>query len=122
MSKDNLNHGKDPGRHGKDPARHVCLRVCMWGGPCCLFVSPPPPPLQAPAPLGMLVQGSSNPLYVAAENGQLEVVKALLAADAYMEPANAVSGTHAASHVCTRMCLMSLRIQAASSLKSCPCP
>ena len=99
------------------------MSACVYVGGSVFFLCvSPPPPLQAPAPLGMLVQGSSNPLYVAAENGQLEVVKALLAADAYMEPANAVSGTHAASHVCTRMCLMSLRIQAASSLKSCPCP
>ena len=61
----------------------------------------------------MLVQSGTAPLYVAAENGHLEVVKALLAAGANKEAAFKVSGTPT---VCTRMCPMSL------FMRCCPRP
>ena len=54
----------------------------------------------------MLVQSGTNPLYVAAENCHVEVVKVLLAAGASKETAKRVSGTPTAGHACTRMCLM----------------
>ena len=62
-----------------------------------------------------LVQGGATPLHIAADDGHLEVVKALLAAGANKEAGTQVSGTPAAAHMCTRMCLMSLR------MRCCPC-
>ena len=64
----------------------------------------------------MLVQDGATPLYMAAQNGHLEVVKVLLAAGANKEAARTVSGTPAAGHECTRMCMMDLL------MRRCPCP
>ena len=52
----------------------------------------------------MLVQSGTAPLYVAAENGHLEVVKALLAVGANKDAAREVSGIPAEGHICTCAC------------------
>ena len=65
------------------------------GGGSFPHVCPPLPIL-----LTMHVQGGWTPLIIAAENGNLEVVQALLAAGARKDATLTVSGTPAAGHVC----------------------
>ena len=61
--------------------------------PLCDPVSVTPPAL--PPYVGMHVQDRSTPLFVAAQEGHLGVLKALLSVHANMEAAKTESGTHA---------------------------
>ena len=52
----------------------------------------------------MFVQDATTPVYIAVQNGRLEVVKALLASGANKEATRQVSGPPAEGHVCMYAC------------------